>query len=175
MLRVCVLGDLALRLDGDELELPRRRPARALLGWLALHPGLHARSTVAGRLWPAVLDESARMSLRTSLSALRAVVPDGALCTTRERLGLADDVCVDAMEFERLVAEDRLEDALLLERGELLAGFDEDWVLVARDEHRDRAGSVLASLARIASDRGDERRAVDFARRPVAPDPLGQA
>jgi DNA-binding SARP family transcriptional activator len=175
MLRVCVLGELALWLDGDELALPRRRPARALLGWLALHPGLHARSTVAARLWPAVLDESARMSLRTSLSALRAVLPDGALCTTRERVGVADDVVVDSREFERLVGEDRLEEALSLERGELLAGFDEDWVLVTRDEHHDRVGSVLSSLARAAADRGDQRAAVDFARRRVALDPFDEA
>jgi DNA-binding SARP family transcriptional activator len=175
MMNVCVLGELALLVDGVELELPRRRPARALLGWLAIHPGLHARATVAGRLWPTVLDESARMSLRTSLSALRAVVPDGALCTTRERVGLADTVVVDAYEFEQLVGEGLLEDALSLERGELLAGFDEDWVLVARDEHRDRVGSVLASLARTATDRGDERAAVVFARRRVALEPLDEA
>lgn len=170
-----MLGELALLLDGDGLELPRRRPARALLGWLALHPGLHARSTVAGRLWPAVLDESARMSLRTSLSALRTVVPDGVVSTTRERVGLADDVVVDLREFEQLVGEGRIEDALSLERGELLASFDEDWVLVARDEHRDRVGSVLASLARTAADRGDELAAVGFARRGVALDPLAEA
>src|SRR5436309_1900438 len=68
MLRVCVLGELQLELDGQLLALPSRRPARALLAWLALHPGMHARSTVAGRLWPNVLDESAHRELISLLA-----------------------------------------------------------------------------------------------------------
>jgi DNA-binding SARP family transcriptional activator len=175
MLRVCVLGELAVKRDGVELALPRRRPARVLLGWLALHPGAHARSTVAARLWPNVLDESARTSLRTSLSALRAVIGAEALPTTRERIGLADDVLVDAWEFQRLLDAKRPLDALARCRGELLAGFDEEWVLVARDEHRDRHAAVLAGLAAAAAAGGDGASAVGFARRRVALDPLDEA
>jgi DNA-binding SARP family transcriptional activator len=126
MLRVRVLGDLVVERDGVPLTPPRRRPARALLGWLALHPGVHARSTVAGRLWPNVLDESARTSLRTSLSALRAVVGEEALPANREHIGLADDVVVDWREFERMLAANRRLDAVELSGGELLAGLDDD-------------------------------------------------
>src|SRR5436190_8747084 len=142
MLWVGVLGELRLERDGAQLTPPRRRPARGLLGWLALHPGVHARSAVAGRLWPNVLDESARTSLRTSLSALRAVIGPGALVATREQVGLADDVVVDAAEFERLRAAGQLRQALELSRGELLTGIDEDWVLVSRDEHRERVAGT---------------------------------
>ena len=92
MLRVRVLGELQLELDGHPLALPSRRPARALLAWLALHPGMHARSTVAARLWPNVLEESARVSLRSALAALRAAIeptaPD-ALPATRAEIGRA--------------------------------------------------------------------------------------
>src|SRR5204863_8735664 len=123
MLRVRVLGELQLELDGQPLVLPSRRPARVLLGWLALHPGMHARSTVAGRLWPNVRDESARVSLRTSLSALRAVIGAGALHATREHIGLAPDVWVDASAFDRLVGDGRLLDALECSRGGLLTGL----------------------------------------------------
>src|SRR5947209_19385423 len=62
MLRIRVLGELDLELDGERIEPPRRGPARNLLAWLALHPGPHPRSAVAGRLWPNVLDTSARAS-----------------------------------------------------------------------------------------------------------------
>jgi DNA-binding SARP family transcriptional activator len=57
-----------------------RLPAgpRALLAWLALHPGMHPRSRVAGRLWPDVLGESARNSLRTALAALSQCANCGA-------------------------------------------------------------------------------------------------
>ena len=74
MVRIQVLGALALEVDGEAISPPIGRPAQALLGWLALHPGVHARSVLAGRLWPDVLDSSARASLRTALSELRAAL-----------------------------------------------------------------------------------------------------
>jgi DNA-binding SARP family transcriptional activator len=174
MLRVRVLGDLLVERDGVQLSLPRRRPARALLGWLALHPGVHARSTVAARLWPNVLDESARTSLRTSLSALRAVIGEEALLATREQIGLSDDVAVDWREFERILAADRPLEAVALSGGALLNGLDEDWVLVARDEHRERVAEALAALAADAAARGDHGVALEFARRRARLDPLDE-
>ena len=39
---------------------------RALLAWLALHPGAQPRSHVAGVFWPDVLETSARGSLRAA-------------------------------------------------------------------------------------------------------------
>src|SRR4051794_41984216 len=71
MLRVRLFGGLALESDGTALPPPAGRRARELLGWLALHPGRHARAAVAARLWPDVLDASARASLRTTLHELR--------------------------------------------------------------------------------------------------------
>jgi DNA-binding SARP family transcriptional activator len=175
MLRVCALGELRVEHDGSPVALPRRRPARALLGWLALHPGLHARSSVAAALWPNVLDESARSSLRTALSALRPSIGADALVATRERVGLAPDVRVDVHEFGVLLEEPGRElDALALCSGELLEGFDEDWVLVARDAHRERVAELLSGLATAAAARGDHGSAVGFARRRAALDPFDE-
>ena len=78
MLRVRVFGGLALESDGTALDPPASRRARELLGFLALHPGRHARAAVAARFWPDVLDASARASLRTTLHELRrALGPAG--------------------------------------------------------------------------------------------------
>jgi DNA-binding SARP family transcriptional activator len=60
MLRVRLLGGLALERDGEPIAPPPSRRSRLLAGWLALHPGLHAREALAGRLRPDVLDDSAR-------------------------------------------------------------------------------------------------------------------
>jgi DNA-binding SARP family transcriptional activator len=60
MLRVRLAGSLALESDGREIPLPPSRRARALLAYLAAHPGAHARGELAARFWPDVLDESAR-------------------------------------------------------------------------------------------------------------------
>ena len=159
MLRVRVLGELELELDGRPLMLPSRRSARALLGWLALHPGVHARAKVAARMWPNVRDESARVSLRSALAALRSAIgpaADRALIATRADVGLADEpeVWVDAREFERRLAAGQVEAAIELCGGELLADFDDDWVLTARDEHRAREGEALGTLVDDAATRG---------------------
>ena len=174
MLRVCVIGELSVERDWVELALPKRRPARLLLGWLALHPGTHARSTVASGLWPNVLDESARTSLRTALSALRSAIGTEAVAATREHIGLGEDVTVDWREFQRLESEGRPLEALDLCRGELLAGFDEEWTLSARDAHRDHVSAMLGSLAADAAARGELERAIGFGRRRAALDPLDE-
>lgn len=53
----------------------------------------------------------------------------------------------------------------------LLADLDDDWVLVARDEHADRQAAVLAALA-VAADTPVE--AVAWARRRLAVNPLDE-
>jgi DNA-binding SARP family transcriptional activator len=174
MIRVRVIGELSVDRDGVELALPKRRPARLLLGWLALHPGSHARSMVASSLWPNVLDESARTSLRTALSALRSAIGGSVLSASRERIGLDGEVTVDWREFQQIASEGRALDALDLYSGELLAGFDEEWALSARDAFRDQVGVMLASLAADAATAGESTRAISFARRRAALDPLDE-
>src|SRR5947209_4550538 len=110
MLRVRLLGDLGLELDGRRVDLPASRRARSLLGLLALDRRLHPRPQLASRFWPDVLDESARTSLRSALAALRRSLgpeADRYLIATRERAGLADEVETDASDFVRLRQEGR--------------------------------------------------------------------
>ncbi len=52
MLDVRVLGGLSAAVDGRPVELPADARARELLAWLALSPGRHGRSALAGRLRP---------------------------------------------------------------------------------------------------------------------------
>ena len=65
MVRIRLVGEIAVEVDGVGCALPAGRPG-SLLGWLALNPGLHPRAAVAPRFWPDVLDESARASLPRS-------------------------------------------------------------------------------------------------------------
>lgn len=170
MLRVRLLGDLAVEVDGGPVEPPTSRRARSLLAWLALDRRMHPRSVVAARFWPDVLDESARTSLRSALSALRRALGPGSeryLIASRDGVGLAGDelVWTDVAAFDRCLVEDRLEDALELCHGELLAGLDDDWVYERRDEHRDRVAGVIAQLAARAENAGDLQAAIDLTRR----------
>src|SRR5271166_2195581 len=163
MLRVRVLGELALELDGTPLEPPASRRARSLLGLLAVDRRTHSRSQLAASFWPDVLDESARTSLRSALSSLRKAVGsdiDRYLISGRESVALAGGelVWVDLSEFEALLAAGRLEEALVLCRG----------------EHHDRMAEAFAQLAADAEERGDLGEAVALTRRQVALDPLAE-
>ena len=170
MLRVRLLGELHAEVDGAAVAVPTSRRAWALLAWLALHPGEHARASVAARFWPDVLDSSARASLRSALWELRrALAADAALVAGRDRIALHCET--DLAEFDAHVAAGRLEAAVALHRGALLADLDDDWVLEARDEHAARLGSALARLAAAAATPAD---GVGWARRRLALDPLDE-
>ncbi len=177
MLSVRVLGELALELDEVPVAPPAGRGARALLGLLAIDRRLHARAQLAARLWPDVLDDSARTSLRSALAALRrSLGPDADhyLVATRERVGLREDVWTDTAAFEQLAAAGRLQEAIDLYRGDLLSGANDDWVLTTRDEWRERAAVVLARLATEAEQAGNWTAAIAHTRRVVALDPLAE-
>jgi len=176
MLRIRLLGGLELEADGRAIEPPPGRPARALLAWLALNPGMHARSRVAAALWPDVLDESARLSLRTALAALRRELGEEAtaVAATRGQLGLAPEAWIDVREFDALVGNGRLEQAIELHRGDLLPELDHDWVLEARDERRALLAEAIARLAVADEQRGDLEAAIRHSRALVAIDPLSE-
>ena len=165
-----LLGELQAEVDGAAVTPPASRRAWSLLAWLALHPGEHARGAVAARFWPDVLDSSARASLRSALWELRrALGADDALVAGRDRVSLRCET--DLAEFDAHVTAGRLEAAVALHRGPLLADLDDDWVLEARDEHAERLGSAYSRLAAAAA---TPAAAVGWARRRLALDPLDE-
>lgn len=129
---------------GVPVALPTSERARALLAWLALHPGRQARTAVAAALWPGVEAARARANLRTALWALPPVWrgPDGPVRITRADLTLVD------------VATDT--DELPADRPppELLPELDDDWVFRARAELTDRWAGLLAERADRAENDG---------------------
>ena len=154
------------------------RPSRLLLGWLAAFPGEHARADVAARLWPDVLDSSARASLRTALSELRGALGPAAmhLRATRETVALGGQgLGVDLRAFSELIGAGRLEDALALCRGEVLEGLDEEWVFELRSRHAAERAEAVIVLARAAREAGDAGSALAWARRLAAWAPLDEA
>jgi DNA-binding SARP family transcriptional activator len=107
-----------------------------------------------------VLDESARVSLRTALAQLRAALGADAerfLLATRERVALAGPglVWTDVEELERVLGEGRVQRALELWRGELLTGLEEDWVYERRDDLRQQLSEALGRAAGEAEAGGD--------------------
>ncbi len=179
MLEIRVIGELEVRLAGKKAALPAGRRVRALLGWLALHPGRHPRSRLAGQFWPDVLDASARASLRSAIWALRSALGPAFgsyLATDRDTVTLAaDGLSVDLQEVRRLIAQGQPRAALDLCRGDLLQELDDDWVIEAREELDRDIAAALRSLMEQATAAGDLAAAVDWARRRAALCPLDES
>jgi DNA-binding SARP family transcriptional activator/tetratricopeptide (TPR) repeat protein len=179
MLRIWLLGVMRLEVDGVEVPSPSSRRARLLLAMLVVDPRPHSREALAASLWPGVLNESARASLRTALSQLRAALGPAAgrfLDATREHVALvaSKDVWTDVGELQRLMDENQVEAAFALWTGELLADVRDDWIHERRDELRERFGEALGRAAHEAETAGDLATAVRLTRRRIALDTLAE-
>jgi DNA-binding SARP family transcriptional activator/tetratricopeptide (TPR) repeat protein len=175
MLRMSLVGSVTMSFDDVVLEPPASRRAWLLLAWLGLHPGLHARGEVAATFWPDVLDSSARASLRSAVWALRKALADRAddyLHLDRERIGLRPEapVRVDVAALDELSSDAELAEAV----GVLLPGYDDEWVIEARDAHRARVVDLLESRAELAEREGDPAAAVRWTRQQIGLDPLAE-
>ena len=174
MLEVRLAGGLALRAGGAELPLPASRRARAVLAYLALHPGTHPRARLAARFWPDVLDESARTSLRAALSELRRALGPAAghLVATRETVALdGAGLAVDTRAFEAALDAGDPGRALEACRAPILDGFEDDWAGDARQAHARRLAEALEQLA---AEHVDPAAAIGLTREQVALDPLAE-
>jgi predicted ATPase/DNA-binding SARP family transcriptional activator len=174
---VRVLGEIAIDINGSSVAMPASLRAVALLGWLATHPGTRHRSEIASSLWPDVPDSSARNSVRSALWSLRQAFKnhaDTVLDTSRTRIGL-NNVSVDYRQFEELVDAGRLDDALGMAAGELLAGLDDEWAILARQTHRDRLINLLAESSDAAATNGNHVVAIARARTAAELDPLSES
>jgi DNA-binding SARP family transcriptional activator len=170
---------MTVECDGVELAAPSAQRAWSLLAYLALSPGPQARADLAAHFWPDVLDSSARASLRSAVWSLRRCLGPVAtphLIVDRNCVGLAPgpELWVDVGAFDTLVQAGREREAVELCRGELLAGFDEEWALMARDAHREHLLDALERLAGSSEAAGEQDEALDWSRRAVAVDPLSE-
>jgi tetratricopeptide (TPR) repeat protein len=163
-------GDFAL-FDGDtgaDLR-PRGRKARALLAYLALHPGKAiSREKLTGLLWSERGEEQARASLRQTLSEVRGLANGrGVLEITRESVLLNAEALQTDLADMRAFAEkadyDRLL-ALLPEADDIfLRSFDgidpalDDWLRIERTRQRDALMALISDASVRAVARGKVR------------------
>ena len=167
MLRLRLLGALTGEADGRPVVMPSSERARALIGWLALHPGSHPRAGVAAGIWPDVPEASARASLRTAIWAIRRAWGSAAdtIVTSRLEIGMpAGDVWVDVLDGDP-AADD----------GAVLPGLDDEWAVQARDAYLIRRRQALAESADSAERDGRTADAVRLTRRLCRLDPLDEA
>ena len=170
MLRLRVLGSLAVEHDGQTVDLPHGR-ARQLVAYLALHEGPQPRRQVAGQLWPDCSPEQAGQRLRTLLWEVRRALPEPLVSAGREDVGLDDAVAVDLVEARALLESGASEAALSLLSPGLAGELDQDWAEPAR---REVDALRLRALEAAMRDAGGAAVAVAHARRRVALEPLSE-
>ena len=203
-LRINLLGSLTVTIGGQTAVF-RTDAERVLLATLAAHQGVpQRRDTLAGLLSPDRPDKKALTYLRNRLTRLRKFIGDDTavppyLTIDRKQIALreGDDVQIDLIQFERaLTAVEthlhrqlagcptclaRLETAVDLVRGELLAGLNfpsdtwEAWLTNRREHVQQRALEGMTWLREASAQQGEWTAVLDIAQRQLRFEPWLEA
>jgi DNA-binding SARP family transcriptional activator len=179
-----LFGGFALRIRGQKISLPMH--ARRVLAYLSLDKMVEKdcdRQVLAERLWMDSSPDRSRASLRTAIWRIRSA-GDKLLFGDSERVALADSVRVDVHDFRR-DAERMLSDADAYEPPglvphlrsplDLLPGWDEDWLLLTREQLRLLRLHALEHTARRMCERGLYAQAIDVILCVVDEEPLRES
>lgn len=139
-----VLGRFSCRSAGRPLILAPR--GERLLAYLALHRTPVRRDQVYGALWDDSSDGRAASNLRSTLWRLPRPAAGPLVEIAEGHLALAPHVTVDLWRVEAGEGDDR-EDHLLA--GDLLPGWDEEWVVAERERYRQLRLHALEDLCAV--------------------------
>jgi WD40 repeat protein len=135
-IKLFVLGEFQLLIDGQRCEKFRSEKARAMLAFLTQQGDLPVRRSVLANLfWHGYQSSSALASVRVTLTNLRQLLApfDLIRCTARtvQIVSSHPDFWCDALALDQLMHEaedglhaERLAQARKLHRGQFLAGFE---------------------------------------------------
>ena len=173
-----VLGGFEVLVGDRPVSLPAN--AQRVLGYLAVAGTESRRDVVAAHLWSWTSQARAQANLRTALWRVRQASKSLITCQ-REMLRLGFDVVVDYTDMMsralRLIdpasaPADVLATPPRLLEADLLPGWDEDWLLMDRERHRQLRMHALEALSRQLVSCGEYARAVDAAYAAIAVEPL---
>jgi len=181
MLRLHLLGQF--RFFDDEKPLKFSAPPKTLplLAFLLLHSDQPiARETLAFTLWPDETETDARTNVRRHLHHLTRALPpsrDDApwliLDAETAQWNPGSDFWLDVAEFKHASARlDRLADAVDLYTGDLLASVYDDWLFYPREQLRMLFFADLNQLVLRCRAEREYARALEYAQRLLAHDPL---
>ncbi|HET6274436.1 MAG TPA: AAA family ATPase [Candidatus Cybelea sp.] len=177
--RIRLFGHVAVELDGAPFRLATPRKTLPILAYLLMNRDVPvARDFLAYVMWPDEEEESARSKLRMNLYELGRILPPSlagsALLVTTDSVGVRPDLrlWLDVEEFDRLVADpQRIEEAVALYRGDLLASLYDEWILPERERRRNLYLTALARFVSEARRRRDFHAGLERAQRILSLDP----
>jgi DNA-binding SARP family transcriptional activator len=172
-----LFGGFQLQLDDTVVELAVG--AQRLIAFLVVG-GPSLRSRIASALWGDGPEHRAQARLRTTIWRVNNLVP-GLVANRQGLLAVADFVDSDVRRF---AAEARTQlsggaepstATLDLGSGELLPGWDDDWVRFERDRFKQLQLHMMEAIAAVLRARGDYGIALDIALHAVRTDPLRES
>ena len=195
-LHIYLFGGFLLERDGVALPPIASRIGRSLLAYLILNRDRPIqRDLVAGSFWPELPESKARRRLSQTLWQMQDVLNEGdksRLVATGDTLSFdtSKPYWLDVEEFDRSFElstvspsdnerRRRMDTAGLrkcveLYRGDLLAGFFDDWVIVDQDHYRRRYVTAVRRLVDATKADGAYEEALVHARRLTHHEPLDE-
>lgn len=189
MLQFNFLGAPRLENNNRPLALDTRK-AIALAAYLTLTGTAHERDELAAFLYPDAAASRARAALRRTLSTLKTALGENLLTIERETVSLNTEYLktgalrVDVLEFRALAEQNDFESltrAAQLYQGDFLAGFTlrdspefDEWQFFETESLRKQFASVLEKLVGQQTAQRAYPRAIEYARRWLALDPLNE-
>lgn len=180
MLRVHLLGQFHIFHDAQPLKLSAPPKTLPLLAFLLLHSEHPIpRETLAFTLWPDETEADARANVRRHLYHLiralpptRDDVPWLILDAETAQWNPQADYWLDVAEFKRLSQANAWAEAVELYGGDLLENVYDDWLFYPREQLRTLYFADLNQLILHCRAERDYGRAIEYARRLLAHDPL---
>lgn len=178
MLKLALLGSPSVTV-GEKSVIVESRKALALLFYLAITNQRQSRDWLAAFFWPEQDQSRARASLRQVLWLLRNAGLEPWLVVDQDALGLQGEYWCDVYRFQAAIRANQIEEALLLYRADLLAGFSlrdcpefDQWHFLQADElRRQLAGALEQAVLRCCKAEKYEQ-GLTYARRWLALDAL---
>jgi len=181
--QLILLGGFKLIVHGSPVTVPIH--AQRVLAYLSVvqpNQPVHPRASLAERLWSDVPANRSHASLRTALWRIRQA-DTHLVQASRETLRLSDTVDIDVRrgvaQAGRLITgppdlqpQDVELDTLL---GDLLPGWDEDWLLLERERLRQVQVHALETLTHRLRRLGRFAEAVEAAYAAIAHEPLRES
>src|SRR6266498_1292331 len=193
------LGLPQIYLDDKPIATDRRK-AIALLAYLAVNDIGHlhqnySRESLSALLWPDYEQAKAFSNLRRTIWEVHQTIGESWLMADRESVHLNPDVEIDLdiARFQDLFSQSRaqnntplrislLVDAVNLYRNHFLTGFSlkdaysfNEWAFAKSEELRGQLVDVLMTLSADYCALGQADKAIPYARRLVALDPLNES
>ena len=178
--RLSLLGTFRLVVDGRLVEVPSAE--QRILALLVMLGRRAPRSRVACELWPDQNQARALSNLRSAIwrmpeTARNIIGRCGASVTLLDTLAV--DLDEAAAFARRLHSPSTSTSAMTIDRellmDDLLPSFDETWLVVPREQHRQRRLHALETLALDDLESGRPLDAVDTALAAVAAEPLRES